>query len=226
MKFTLKYSLTAICLLGGCMLSSIAYSEEAVSSPMQMLAAKTETTTNPTTSVPVTEKPSVADQMPTQRVMPVSETPAEQSVIDCNYIVPEPISQMSADTIVQWADYTALKTFTYDFQNYDKQFQKLKPCYTSIGWESFLKAMKSSNNLKTAQEEHLFVSAKINGKSQLTAQSSGNEQPAWVVRVPINVTYQNQDREVTQDMYIDLTIKTIYGSPVRLGVNQIIASPK
>lgn len=149
--------------------------------------------------------------------------------IDCNFTIPEgtaPASLNSA-TIIEWANYAATETFTYDFRNYDKQFKQLKQCYTTAGWESFLSAMKASNNLKVTQEEHLFVSAKINGKSELVSQTTtDNTQPTWMVRVPILVTYQNQDREVTQDMFIDLTIKTNYGVPTRLGINQIIAAPK
>lgn len=200
------------------------------SSPMEALV----------NSSPVkTETPTAA--MPTSPTQPLQEAaaPAEMSnsdadlpapaAIDCTYTIPEGTSPSSvgSDTIIQWASYAATETFTYDFRNYDKQFKQLKECYTTAGWESFLGAMKASNNLKVTQEEHLFVTAKVNGTSQLlSASTAQNTQPTWVVRVPLLVSYQNQDREVTQDMYIDLTIKPNYGVPTRLGINQIIAAPK
>ncbi len=217
-----KYALTTIVLLGS-ISNNMAFSTENNVSPMQQLASNTPPAT-PSVAAPELAIAKPAAPEPTEKIiLPVQTAP---SVINCNYTIPEPISEMTTATIIQWANYAAVHTFTYDFQNYDKQFKELKQCYTTVGWESFVQAMKTSNNLKSAQEEHLFVSAKINGDSQLTAQSKPTEQPAWVVRIPINVTYQNQDKEVSQDMYIDLTIKTVYGSPLRLGINQIVASPK
>lgn len=154
---------------------------------------------------------------------PSSVTPA---AIDCNYSFSGPASDISSETIIQWANHAVVQTFSYDFQNYDQQFQELKRCYTSTGWDSFTEAMKLSNNLKATQEEHLFVSSAINGQSQLSSQRVDDQQAVWVVRIPLKVTYQNQDREVSQDMYVDVTMKTIYGVPTRLGINQIISSPK
>lgn len=200
-----KTGYTTICvLLGNLLIAPVVFADNASTnanaSPMQMLA-----TTN---------------------TAAVSSIPDTHGAIDCSYVVPQPVSQVSNDTVLQWANYAATQTFTYDFQNYDKQFQQLKACYTTMGWDSFMEAVKTSNNLKAAQEEHLFVSAKTNGETQLVSKSSNTTQPSWLVRVPVKVTYQNQDREVSQDMYVDLTIKTIYGSPMHLGINQIIASPK
>jgi hypothetical protein len=180
----------------------------------------------PTPSAAVPPPNTVAPEVAAENneTLTTVEAPA---AIDCTYSLPEnsaPTS-VSKETILEWANYAAMKTFTYDFRNYDKQFKELQSCYTTAGWEGYMKAVNSSNNLKITQEEHLFVSAKINGTSQLVSAPSGDD-ATWVVRVPVLATYQNQDREVTQDMYVDLTIKTNYGVPTRLGVNQIVASPK
>lgn len=146
--------------------------------------------------------------------------------IDCSYSFAQPAAQIDANLVTQWASNAVLQTFTYDFQNYDKQFKVLKGCYTTTGWDSFNEAMKVSNNLKAVQDEHLFVTAKVSGESQLVSQSIKDSQPAWMVRVPLTVTYQNQDRDVAQELYVDVTVKTVYGVPMHLGINQIIASPR
>lgn len=198
------------------------------SSPMEALVNTTPMQTETPTSAVTTSTPTHTNAPTTPPSVETTSTPSP-SAIDCNFTIPEGTapSTLSPDTIIEWANYAATETFTYDFRNYDKQFKQLQKCYTTAGWESFLGAMKASNNLKVTQEEHLFVSGKVNGKSKLISQAaSDNTQPTWTVRVPLLVTYQNQDREVTQDMYIDLTIKTNYGVPTHLGVNQIIASPK
>lgn len=146
--------------------------------------------------------------------------------IDCSYSFSEAAAQIDPNLVTQWASNAVLQTFTYDFQNYDKEFKVLKGCYTTTGWDSYNEAMKVSNNLKAVQDEHLFVTAKVSGESQLVSQSMTDSQPAWMIRVPLTVTYQNQDRDVTQDLYVDVTVKTVYGVPMRLGINQIIASPR
>lgn len=146
--------------------------------------------------------------------------------IDCSYSFSQPAAQIDPNLVTQWASNAVLQTFTYDFQNYDKEFKVLKSCYTTTGWDSYSEAMKVSNNLKAVQDEHLFVTAKVSGESQLVSQSITDSQPAWMIRVPLTVTYQNQDRDVTQDLYVDVTVKTVYGVPMRLGINQIIASPR
>lgn len=190
-----------------------------ISSPMQTIAA-----TQPTT---------LTQAMP-QSMSTSDSTSVDASLgssaISCDYTLPDTFSStpesVSPDIIIQWANYAATQTFTYDFRNYDKQFKQLQHCYTTAGWTSFQNAVKTSNNLKVTQDEHLFVSAKIDGQSQVLSQNTEGTQPTWLVRVPVLVTYQNQDREVTQNMYIDLTIKPTYGVPARLGIHQIIASPK
>jgi|GEM_PF-2757903 len=146
--------------------------------------------------------------------------------IDCQYTLTQPASQVNPAVILKWANYAVTKTFTYDFQNYNQQFETLKSCYTPAGWESFMEAMKASNNLRATQDEHLFVSASVNGQSQLISSPSNDNQPVWQVRVPVKVTYQNENKEVSQDLYIDLTIKTHYSEPRHLGINQIVATPK
>lgn len=233
----MKQKYLAILLLGS-VVCNTAFSETTsdTSSPLQMLAADTSANaSSPVNAVSTTTNfaPSSQQQTTTSTVSNGTSTqPGMASItttpaaIGCNYIISNTPSEISPDVILQWANYAATKTFTYDFQNYDKQFSELKQCYTTAGWQSFIEAMKASNNLKATQDEHLFVSAKVNGDSQLLSQSTGDTQPSWLVRIPLKVTYQNQDREVSQDMYIDLTIKTIYGVPAHLGINQIIASPK
>ena len=150
--------------------------------------------------------------------------------VDCQYTLPDPLDKVSSDIVLQWADNAVLQTFTYDFQNYDKQFKSLKACYTTTGWDSFNVAMQKANSLKVVQDERLYVAAKINGQSELVSQTQGSsdnkETPSWVVRVPLMVSYQNQDHEVSQDLYVDVTIKAVYGAPSHLGINQIVASQR
>ena len=211
-------------MLLGSIAASTAFAAD-TASPMQMLANQQTPSAAPATAGQPASTSTTSNNVVTPNS--TSTMPAEvPAAIDCTYTISPPFSDINSATIIQWANYAAIKTFTYDFQNYDKQFNQLKNCYTTTGWESFNEAMKVSNNLKVAQDEHLFVSAKLNGQSQLVSQSNDSTQPSWVVRIPLNVAYQNQDREVSQDMYIDLTIKTIYAEPARLGINQIIASPK
>lgn len=240
MKKNIKFAV-AIMLLGG-IVQANAFAQDTItttatsanSSPMQMLAnQQSPNTINTTTATngvtPAAQSTTTTHTTTTQVITPASPTPSPAvtpAAIDCNYTISQPFSQISPNTIVQWANFAATKTFTYDFQNYDRQFGDLKNCFTTTGWESFNEAMKASNNLKVAQDEHLFVSAKVDGTSQLISQSNNETQPSWIVRVPLTVTYQNQDREVTQGMYVDLTIKTVYSVPAKLGINQIIASPK
>ncbi len=154
----------------------------------------------------------------------LSANSIDAPAINCQFPVAEPVLATKKSTVLQWADYAVTHTFTYDYENYNEQFTKVKPCFTNTGWKSFSDAIKASGNLEALTKQELVVSAKVKGTSKVVAQFGGKQTPFWLVRVPITITYQNEDNQKTEDINVDLNVKIIEGNPLRFGINQMVTS--
>jgi intracellular multiplication protein IcmL len=148
--------------------------------------------------------------------------------ISCHFPLTAPVLNTRPLVVTEWANYVVTKAFTYDYKNYKEQFSKAKACFTSSGWAGFAKAFEDAKNLQTLEKEQLYVSAKVNGKTTLVAQFKDTTvEPFWLVRVPITVTYHNNKKQMSQNMTVDLNIKTTSsGTNEYFGINQLIAKSK
>lgn len=121
--------------------------------------------------------------------------------------------------ITDFAEKTAIQSFTFDYKGVSKQFSELEKCFTASGWKSFTNAIAQSGNLRSTVDEKLFVSAKIDGDIEII--DHNEYAPSWKVLVPLNVRYENETHYLTQSLNVKLVV-TIEDKV--LGVEQIIAS--
>jgi len=148
----------------------------------------------------------------------VTPMPAKQQTINCQYKLTVPASELSSAVLLKWASHAAQQAFDFDYTKIDQQITALEPCFTKNGWASFNKAMTESGNIAAIKEQQFQVKSKPNGTPKLI-ESKDNK---WQVMLPLEVTYQNKEQKLTQDLYINLNIGLqISGN---LGINQIIAS--
>ena len=122
--------------------------------------------------------------------------------------------------VKNFAEKSAIQSFTYDYKDNKAQFEQLEPCYTPSGWKSFQTALSKSGNLHAIKNEKLFVHATLDGNIEvLETEELG---PRWKVLIPLKIRYENISHYFDQN----LKVKLIIGINVKkLGVEQIIASP-
>ena len=143
--------------------------------------------------------------------------PAAPDVIDCEYKVTMPIEQLPSATLLKWSENAALETFSLNYKSLDNQLSKIKSCFTKQGWESFNQALKKSGNLDAIKKQQLSMSAKVDGKPEITDQ----QEKSWKVTIPLAVTYQNSQKQMVQKLIIDLMVGVKISGD--LGINQVVA---
>ncbi len=109
------------------------------------------------------------------------------------------------------AENATLSVFTYDYKNADLQMKKASSYFTTEGWNAFYRALDHTGNLVHVKQEHLSVTAKLDGKvSLLKADPQGTY---WEFRIPVLVNYKSadQDQNITQHLTVDVTLVPVPG---------------
>ncbi len=102
----------------------------------------------------------------------------------------------------EWAINAATSAFTYDAANYETQFALTSQRYfTPAGADSFNDAFKASGAVKQLLAKKLIVSAVAYRAPVILAQSRLLGTRMWKIQVPLLVTYQSANDQVT-DRYI------------------------
>ncbi len=123
--------------------------------------------------------------------------------------------------VTEFAQNTAIQSFTYDYKESEEQFNDLEKCYSKLGWQSFDSAMSQSGNMRSALDEKLFVKAKLNGEVEII--ESHDIGTTWKILVPLVVRYENEKMFLEQFLKAKLVISI---ENKQLKVDQLIASPK
>lgn len=142
------------------------------------------------------------------------------------YPLDEPNQSDSA--ILQWANYAAIASFSYNFVNYREELQAASGFFTADGWDSFLAALERSNMLKGVVAKKLIVSAVATRAPVILKKGQISGGPyAWRVQMPILVTYQSS-AVITQENYVVtmlITRVSTLNSPRGIGISQFIVGP-
>jgi intracellular multiplication protein IcmL len=142
------------------------------------------------------------------------------------YPLNEPNQSDSA--ILQWANYAAIASFSYNFVNYREELQAASGFFTPAGWDSFLAALDRSNMLKGVVAKKLIVSAVATRAPVIIKKGVISGGPfAWRVQMPVLVTYQSS-AVITQENYVVtmlITRVSTLNSPRGIGISQFIVGP-
>mgnify|MGYP006074702035 CR=1 FL=1 len=133
-----------------------------------------------------------------------------------NLTVVPPNSQF----VINFAQNSAIKTFTYDHKHKSEQWFELGKCYSELGWKSFGNAMSRSGNNQSITDEKLFVSAKFDGKAEMLA--SNLIASTWKVMIPLIVRYEDETHYLEQHLKVKMVISI---EKQQLAIDQVIASP-
>lgn len=204
------------------------------SSPAQLPATtppiSTPTTTAPgTTSTPggamtapgTTSTPGGAMTAPGTTQTPATTTPTSSSgntSIQATCASPSTIDEIS---VLTWAGNAAIQIFSFDPAKIDDQMNNLKTCFTDSGWKSFTAALNLSGNIEAIKSLKLSVSSSLEPQGDRKARKLSDYK--WKASLPLLVVYQNDKSKISQPLSVDVTIDATNG---RLGIDQVLASPK
>lgn len=161
---------------------------------------------------------SFADDSPLT-TMTTSTNETKPQVIDCNYKL-EKDTSIDQSLLTTWASRAAKQSFSFTPENLNNEMEGLKKCFTGPGWKAFNDALNASGNLTAIRQSGLTVTSEIAGTTKVNTV----KEDQWKVTVPLKVTYQNKDKELVQNLDVDLLIRA--DKPGSFGIMQVIAVPK
>ena len=149
----------------------------------------------------------------------IPAAPKTTPTINCEYNIPASTT-IDQTVLATWAEKATMQSFDFNPTDLETQLEKLKPCFTEQGWQSFHDAFESSGNIKAIQLQNLTVSSQMDGKLSINP----IKESQWKIAIRLQVVYQNDKEKLTQLLSIDLLVgRRASGN---LGIMQIIATPR
>ncbi len=133
---------------------------------------------------------------------------------------------LSASSLTEWATRAATSSYTFDFVNYRRSLQEASGYFTGSGWNSFEKALVSSNNLSLVLSKKLVTTAVAQGAPVILKRGVLNGAYSWQVQLPVLVSYQSASMNVKQPLLVTMLIKRVDvgNNPAGIAIEQFIAS--
>lgn len=132
------------------------------------------------------------------------------------------------DYVLQWSANAVRAAFSWDYVHWRQQLQSASNYFTQYGWQYFLQALKSSNNLETLQSLDMVSDASITGAPQIVEKTVLNGVYVWKIQMPILVTFSNINKSIPMPMEITLLVQRVdvTQSPDRIAINNFLPVPQ
>lgn len=142
-------------------------------------------------------------------------------------LVPLNMPNQSDAAILQWSNQAAIATFSYNFVNYRSELVAASGFFTADGWDQFISALGSSNNLDAVKVKKLVVSAVATSAPVILQKGILNGRYAWRIQMPILVTYQSASEFSQQHLNVTMLVTRVdtLNSPRGIGIAQFISAP-
>lgn len=129
--------------------------------------------------------------------------------------------------ILQWSNQAAIAAFTYNFVNYRTELVAASGFFTAEGWQQFIDALGSSNNLDAVKAKKLVVSAVATSSPVILQKGILNGRYSWRIQMPILVTYQSASEFSQQNLNVTMLVTRVdtLNSPRGIGIAQFISAP-
>jgi intracellular multiplication protein IcmL len=133
----------------------------------------------------------------------------------------------SDSAILQWSNQAAIATFSYNFVNYRSELVAASGFFTAQGWDQFVSALGSSNNLDAVKAKKLVVSAVATSAPVILQKGVLNGRYSWRIQMPMLVTYQSASEFSQQNLNVTMLVKRVdtLNSPRGIGIDQFISAP-
>lgn len=141
-------------------------------------------------------------------------------------LTPFTTPNLQPDTIIRWASKAAIRAYSFDWVNYNREIQAARPYFTSGGWQDFLRSVNAV--IKSVVQGQLFVNGIVSGTPVISNQGPlpGKGQ-VWRVQIPFLVTYQSANNATKRNFIVSLTIVHISTNinPQGIGIDQFVMVP-
>lgn len=146
-------------------------------------------------------------------------------------IVPLGDPYLAQGALLTWFVECATSTNTYDFVNYQKQFQQNSQCFTSRGWEEFNAAVARAGTLENVKAQRLVASSVPNGAPVITREGLRGGAYSWEIELPVTVTFQGGQAGrslVTQRLLVTAVVSRVptHESRNGVGIDHYVAQEK
>lgn len=133
----------------------------------------------------------------------------------------------SDSAVLQWANQAAIAVFSYNFVNYRSELVAASGFFTAEGWDQFVTALGSSNNLDAVKAKKLVVSAVATSAPVILQKGNLNGRYAWRIQMPILVTYQSASEFSQQNLNVTMLVTRVdtLNSPRGIGIAQFVSAP-
>lgn len=146
---------------------------------------------------------------------------------DGRLITIHPLSDpvLTDQEVLQWVSVAVRRMYEIDFVHWKDQLQQIQDYFTPQGWEYYIAALKSSDNLNTITKLKMVSSSQITGAPLIVEKTVISGRYAWKVQVPLLVMYQNtstQPIRQTLDVTLILLRVPVQDNPNRIAINNFI----
>lgn len=130
-------------------------------------------------------------------------------------------------TILQWTTKSAIASYTFNYVNYMQELQAASIFFTPRGWDNFLDALVSSNNLEAIKVRKFIVNAEAYGVPKIRRKGVMRGRYAWEIELKLMVTFRNEEAFNQQKLNIIMKIQRIssLNSPSGIGIDQFVVQP-
>lgn len=126
------------------------------------------------------------------------------------------------DTLLRWASKAAVAAYTFDFVNYNKQVNALRPYFTSSGWSDYVSSI--SGLINTIKKNQIFVSGVVSGTPVISNQGDlPGRGYVWRIQIPFLVTYQSSEQTTKKQFTMIVTIIRVPArvNPAAIGIDSM-----
>ncbi len=128
-----------------------------------------------------------------------------------------------SSTLIQWASKAAVAAYTFDFVNYNKQAELVRPYFTDAGWNDYVNSI--GGLIQTIKQNQLLVNGVVSGAPVISNQGEILGQGyVWRVQLPFLVTYQSSDGISKKSYTVTITIEKVptWKNPAGIGIDQFV----
>lgn len=110
-------------------------------------------------------------------------------------------------TLLTWANEAAVAAYTFNFVNYDTQFQSISNYFTPEGWKAFHDQLTQSYIFKFMKDKKLIITAVTSKAPIILKQGVVNGHYSWRVQMPLLVIYQSATEWMHETLMVTMVIE-------------------
>ncbi len=187
-------------------------------------SAATSTASQPTSAATTTQQsaPAAATASTGDQAKPKAEQLSTTAKVNQEMFA---TSTQDLQQITDVAKAAVTAVYNYNSTDYKAKLAVAKQYFTTVGYDSFSKALEKSGNLQVLMNKKLTIKTQQIGTAKVVLKKMMQGKPVWVVKIPFTVNYIEQGgQSVSQNLDATAVIARKTNSNA-FGVNQLIVKP-